>query len=159
MVVQNSMKVLIVSDSHGNIPVLKKILEKELPCDFIIHCGDGVEDLQHFDTGDAERLMITGNMDLSNAKGYARSIITSIGGCKVFIAHGDIQRAHQDYVELYSEGQSNRCDAVIFGHTHRPYIGRGTPVLFNPGPALNGLYGIAIIDKGIEFIHRNINEE
>lgn len=151
------MKILILSDSHGNVPVLKKIFTKEMPCDFIIHCGDGVDDIQHCDTQNAAVLLVSGNMDLGKTSNYARSIITSVGNYKLLITHGDIQRAHQDYIELHEEGRRNTCSAVIFGHTHRPYIGSGNPVLFNPGSALNGLYGLAIIDDRIEFLHCNIN--
>ncbi len=151
------MKVLILSDSHGNVPLLKKILGRELPCDYIIHCGDGVDDIRHCDTKDAATLLISGNMDLGKPADHARSIITTLGGFKVLITHGDVHRAHQDYIELHEDGLRNKCAAVIFGHTHRPYIGAGNPVLFNPGPALNGLYGLAFINERIEFLHCNIN--
>ncbi len=151
------MKILILSDSHGNMPVLKKILAKEMPCDYIIHCGDGVDDVRHCDTRNAATLLVAGNMDIGKTNGYARRIITSVGGFKLFITHGDIQRAHQDYVELCEEGRQNMCVAVIFGHTHRPFIGLENPMLFNPGAALNGLYGLAIIDDAIEFMHCNID--
>ncbi len=150
------MKILILSDSHGNVPVLKKIVTKEMPCDFIIHCGDGVDDIRQCDTQNAECLLVSGNMDLGKPNGYARSIITSISGFTLLVTHGDIHRVHQDYIELHEYGRLNKCAAVIFGHTHRPYIGLENPVLFNPGPALNGLYGLAIIDDRLEFLHCNM---
>ena len=33
-------KVLIVSDNHGRIDTLKKIIDMEKPVDLVIHCGD-----------------------------------------------------------------------------------------------------------------------
>ena len=33
-------KVLIVSDNHGQIDTLKKIIAMEKPVDLVIHCGD-----------------------------------------------------------------------------------------------------------------------
>jgi hypothetical protein len=150
------MKILIISDSHGNVPALRKIIAKELPCDYIIHCGDGVMDVRECDTGDAVEILVSGNMDLGRTQEYERIIVTSIGDFKMYITHGDIQRAHQDVVELHEEGRRNGCNAVIFGHTHRQYIGEGNPILFNPGPAQNGMYGLLIIGMNIEFIHKRL---
>ncbi|MDO5136238.1 MAG: metallophosphoesterase family protein, partial [Eubacteriales bacterium] len=34
------MKVLVVSDTHGRDRGLERVVEKEAPFDYLIHCGD-----------------------------------------------------------------------------------------------------------------------
>ncbi|MCX7678381.1 MAG: YfcE family phosphodiesterase [Spirochaetes bacterium] len=152
------MKVLVISDSHGNINALRRIFQKELPCDVIIHCGDGINDLQKFEINATKLFVVAGNMDGTYISQYERRVVTDIGKFRFYIAHGDLQRAHDDYAELYEEGQRNSCDIVVFGHTHKKYIGNGKPILFNPGPALNGLYGVILIGETLNCAHRHVDE-
>jgi len=39
------MKILVVSDSHGNTVMLQRIIDREWPFDRLVHCGDGAADL------------------------------------------------------------------------------------------------------------------
>lgn len=150
------MKILVLSDSHGNIHKLNKILQKELPCDYIIHCGDGVRDLQKCQITNSKLLLVSGNIDRDCLSEYERIIITTIDKYKFYITHGDLQRAHHDYFELYEEGKRNLCNIVVFGHTHKKYISTEEPILFNPGPAQSGLYGIIIINTSLHCYHQYV---
>ncbi|WP_026496557.1 metallophosphoesterase family protein [Butyrivibrio sp. WCD3002] len=36
----NMSKILVISDSHGYSNLARKVIEKEYPFDFLVHCGD-----------------------------------------------------------------------------------------------------------------------
>lgn len=151
------MKIVVISDSHGNTGTLNKILGKEAPFDWLVHCGDGVNDLIHSDVRPGTgTLAVSGNIDLARGSTHERRLTERIGTRHFLITHGDLQGAHADFGGLVDEAKQHGCSVVLFGHTHRQYLGKGRPVLFNPGPALNGLYGIILMNGGIEFLHRKL---
>lgn len=153
------MKLLIVSDSHGNVSRIQKIVDQEDPFDCLIHCGDGIRDLFHVDVpGGARIVRVSGNIDLSVVYDMDRIVTQEIGGMRFMITHGDLYDAHNGYGMLLSEGRKMGCDIVLFGHTHTQYHSGGRPILFNPGAAANGFYGVINIAEGkdAEFLHRRI---
>jgi len=151
------MKIVVIADSHGNVVLLNKILAAETPFDYLVHCGDGVIDLDNAAVRPlAGTIAVSGNMDLGRNLPHRRLLAEDIGGLRFLVAHGDAQGAHHDYFGLREEARIHRCEAVLFGHTHRQYLEMGEPILFNPGPALNGMYGLVIVNGGMEFLHRHI---
>jgi hypothetical protein len=72
------------------------------------------------------------------------------------ITHGDLQGAHRDTLGLLDEGRARGCDIVLFGHTHRPYKAGGKPALFNPGAALNGSYGVILLNGAPGFYQKSV---
>jgi len=153
------MKLLILSDSHGNIRSIRRILEKEAPFDYLIHCGDGVRDLLHAEMPAGSRVLkVAGNVDLSVVYDMDRVITEEICGLHFLITHGDLYDAHNGYGMLMSEGRNTDSDVVLFGHTHIQYCSEGTPVLFNPGTAMKGFYGVIHCEAGEDpvFTHGKI---
>lgn len=127
------MRVLIVSDTHGRIKNLEKIIKKEKEIDLLIHLGD-IE-------GDEERIreliscpieMVRGNNDFFNE--LEQEKIINIGDYKILLTHG-----HYYYVGFGSSrikdiAAEQGCDIVMFGHTHRPLIEtKGSVWAINPG--------------------------
>lgn len=149
-------RLLVISDSHGNVPRLKKIVECETAFHYIVHCGDGAGDLFHISLPEGiSVLRVSGNVDLARGMTLERYIVEDIAGWKIFITHGDLQGAHRDYLGLIDEGRSRGCGLVLFGHTHRPYLAGKNPVLFNPGTAQHGQYGIVCLSsRGMDCLHR-----
>lgn len=140
-----SVKILVVSDSHGSRRGLQKIIDRELPFDCLIHCGDGVEDLGRIRLPQAVQVLsVAGNMDRAGSQ--ERLIETSLHNISFLICHGDQFGAHYDYDRLIDEGLCRGVNIICCGHTHMPYLRDYPPLLFNPGPADKGLYGIIILD-------------
>ena len=142
-----SIKILVVSDSHGERKSLQRIIDREQPFKYLIHCGDGSNDLGHIRLPqDAAVLSVAGNMDQSGTQ--ERLIETTLSDVMFLICHGDQFGAHYDYERLLGEGLRRGVDIICCGHTHIPYQHNHPPLLFNPGPADRGLYGIITLEQG-----------
>jgi uncharacterized protein len=149
------MKLVVVSDSHGNTAALANILEREKPFDFLVHCGDGARDLAHLALpGGAALVRVSGNVDRAYGIELPVREFLQVQGFHVMATHGDRQRAHTDLAGLYDEAKTYRADIVLFGHTHLRYLGGERPWLFNPGAAQQGLYGVIVITDRVEFFHK-----
>ena len=61
------MKILVVSDSHGNFNVLHAIYKKENP-DYMIFCGDGTNDIRDLSYAykELKYKMVRGNCDFND---------------------------------------------------------------------------------------------
>ena len=150
-----TVRLLVFSDSHNNRYLLNRILMHEMPVDYIIHCGDGVGDLFHMDIPDGVKVVkVSGNVDLHRGYDIERIDFLVMNGFKIMVAHGDLFRVQDDYGLILSEGKRQGADAVFFGHTHKKFLSDGKPVLFNPGPANKGYYGIVTLGEKNEFSHR-----
>jgi putative phosphoesterase len=124
--------------------------------DLILHAGDlnkrrVLDDLNRI----ALTLAVAGNADLFGTGLPARRVI-EIGGKRIGLTHGHgnwpryLWRKMIDLLgynnEFYAraaraEFERDRVDAVIFGHTHRPYLSTlGGVLVFNPGPVAPDYY-------------------
>lgn len=145
------MKILVLSDSHGNIQKLKKIIETEIMFDWLIHCGDGINDLIHVDVPKGTKVItVCGNIDRARGISGQTTVVESINGFKFFITHGDLFGAHHDITGVWSEAKRLGCDIACFGHTHRAMNYNVNPYMFNPGASQSGMYGIIDTQNGIK---------
>ncbi len=130
---KNNMRVLVMSDTHGEYKNLDQVLERERPYDLIIHLGDieGAEDYIEAAAG-CPLEAVRGNNDyFSNLPGEK---IIEAGGRRIFITHGHYYYVAAGVEHLIKEGYARNVDIVMFGHTHRPLLReeRGL-VILNPG--------------------------
>jgi putative phosphoesterase len=113
------VKILIISDTHGNFGNLFKAFEAAGRCDAVIHLGDGEEDTL-FLSGIAEDcriLKVAGNCDLySDAP---RELWCQFENFKIFICHGDRFGVKAGIERLAAHGKANLADIVLYGHTHQ----------------------------------------
>ncbi len=151
-------KLLVISDSHGNQVKIEQALVKEHPVDWIVHCGDGAGDLAPVRVPPGVNVIrVLGNVDTWRGYDYERQVIQEINGATVMAVHGDLFRVQDGFDQLVIEARLHRADLVLFGHTHVTTHREGRPVLFNPGTASKGSYGVVFIEKGrMEFHHRRL---
>ena len=150
-------KILVVSDSHGALQQLDAIVRHEEPFDVLVHCGDGVDDLSRIIIPVSTRVLkVTGNVDISRGYIFERTIIKELYGRRIMVTHGDMFRVDRDLAMLLEEGTQQGADIICFGHTHMKFYHEGATVLFSPGPAKDGLYGVITIGADIRCRHRNI---
>ena len=127
------MKVLIVSDTHGRDENLERAGMMETPFDMLVHCGD-VEGREIFIEALVECpcCIVSGNNDFFSDLPREEEI--EIDGNKVLVTHGHYYGVSMDISGVAEEAASRDCQAVFFGHTHKPVIEKIDGVLaINPG--------------------------
>lgn len=133
------MKVVIVSDSHGNMGVLKRIVKREEPFNLLFHLGDGIEDALRL-----QRLVgfnldgVEGNNDLKGQ--FPTSLVLRFGKKRCLFTHGHLFEVGRDFSVLMAQARIEKAALVFFGHTHRFHdsIQKGIRLL-NPGSTCNYL--------------------
>lgn len=145
-------KILIFSDTHGDINHCLQVIDTSDRVDAIIHAGDY--------TTDAEDLKsiypviplyyVKGNNDLfSPAPPHMNIVIDDV---KIYITHGHEQRvkAEPTYSSLVRVAKKAEPDLVVFGHTHIPYTSYDENLtLLNPGSIrFSHSYAILEIEGG-----------
>lgn len=127
------MKVLVISDTHGNHKNFDRVLEMEQPLGQIIHLGDieGEEDYMEAAAG-CPIAAVRGNNDyFSDLPGEQ---IIEVKGKRIFITHGHYYYVAAGVERLIKEAHGRDVDMVMFGHTHRPLIRQeGDLSVINPG--------------------------
>lgn len=127
------MRVLVVSDNHGKLDNLIRVMEIEGSFDRLIHCGD-VEDTEWEIMGlfDCPCDIVAGNNDYFSDLPYEKEL--DIGGLKALLTHGHNYYVYMDQKTLVREAQARGMDIVFYGHTHRPSVQRsGSVLVINPG--------------------------
>ncbi len=129
-------KVLVLSDTHGEIEQMNAVIEEELPFDLLIHCGDSEVDLSSvlFRPDDYALLAVRGNCDWTGS--YPELSSVRLLGHQILAVHGHLHGAGQGAKPLFRLAKKNRADILCFGHTHRPLIEESLSkgiLLINPG--------------------------
>ena len=127
------MKVLIVSDTHGKDENLERAVYQEVPFDYLIHCGD-VEGREIFIEALAECpcCIVAGNNDFFSD--LPREDVVEIEGHRIFVTHGHLYGVSMTAEGVADAAAARDCEAVFFGHTHKPVIEKKNGVLvINPG--------------------------
>lgn len=128
------MRILVVSDTHGNYPLLAQVIKAAGPLDLLLHAGDSGNDLTHLrrEFPNLSLMAVAGNCDPFSS--LPRELFFNAGGYKLFLTHGDRYRVKWDLLRLSLAGQERRAEVVVFGHTHVPLIRYDQGILFfNPG--------------------------
>lgn len=142
------MKLLILSDSHGDIPTLEDILKKEKGIDAVIHLGDGgtnMWDVKEL-TQNYPVYQCQGNCD-SSFYNFSSEINLTLYSKKIMACHGHRYNVKNGLNTIYFAAKEKGADICLYGHTHIPnneyYAGIH---LFNPGAVKDGRYGIIELD-------------
>ncbi len=134
------MKALVISDTHvrkeEDINTLIEIIKPFMgEVDIIIHAGDSVSrslvDL-------LDRLkptyIVSGNMDyVDTASILPEKMVFDLGRFRIGLTHGwgHAPGLKERVFDLFKQDD---VDAIIFGHSHQPYLGqRNGVLLLNPG--------------------------
>ncbi len=112
------MRILAVSDSHGNINTLRDILDiHSSVTDMIIHLGDGEKEFDSLIRPlAASSVFVRGNCDFGSSAPEIK--IVEINGKKVFCTHGYKYSVKYDLSLLKDAARAQKADIVLFGHTH-----------------------------------------
>ena len=112
----DSIKVLIVSDSHGNKRLLQQVINMEKP-NKIFFLGDHINDIYALKNAvEADICAVKGNVDYGMSG--VEDLVLSLNGYKMLLTHGHKYRIKYDYYALYLKAMEYQVDFVFFGHTH-----------------------------------------
>ena len=113
------MRIVVVSDSHGDTRPIEIAIEKSKP-DVVIFCGDGVESAEDISYlyKNIRFYFVRGNCDRGN---YLSQQEIKIGGKTIFFTHGHFYDVKYGLEKLIDEGKRRQADIVLFGHTHKPH--------------------------------------
>jgi putative phosphoesterase len=132
-------RLLVLSDTHGNIPALEAVLDWAFgkggagTIDTAVFLGDGLQDL-HYVTRrfSAEWIKVKGNNDY--APSVPEAAVFDFCGHRFFLCHGHRYNLYNGYNTLAAAARNAEAEAALFGHTHVPHLETaGGLLLINPG--------------------------
>ena len=118
------MKILVLSDTHGKLNMVRDIWPKLNGVDLVIHAGD-------YDS-DAKAIQREFGVPVTFVKGncdgcFASTVCDSAGGDyaivnteagKILVTHGHCEHAGYSLDRLRYKALEEGCMAVVYGHTH-----------------------------------------
>lgn len=147
------MKILVISDVHGNIKLMNKIIEDNNDVDLRIFCGDLQKDdksilKKNFD------YFVTGNADYFKLDEIKEIEIEQV---KILLTHGHLFETFWEKInfdKLYKLGELLKVKLILHGHDHLSVIEEKNQIIrFNPGSITyprgsnKASYGIIEIEK------------
>ena len=162
-----------MSDTHGNLENIRKVMEKHKDIKNVFHLGDGRSDIDLIKEEYKNKTFfrVCGNCDSGATEPV--TLVETLEGKKFLLTHGHEFNVKDNLDLLLKEAKKEHADVALFGHTHKPIKKEiDGIILFNPG-SLNGKtiifrpgniierkdcsYGIIKIDNGnLEFEHFEI---
>ena len=126
-------KIIVISDSHGNVQAIEKLLPLIAENDYLIHLGDGAADLRQIWKEYPDKIyQCRGNCDgLSPTPSDG---ILNVERISIYYCHGDRYGVKMDLNALAKAAKQRGCEIALYGHTHKAQITEIDGVtLINPG--------------------------
>ena len=127
------MKIIILSDTHGNFNGFLDVINRNEDADLFLHLGDGSHEyLKIKEICKTKKIyMVKGNCDFLD---LPEQKILEIGNKKLFACHGDkfnVKNGLDEYVEF---AKSKNFNIITYGHTHIRFIQNDENLcIINPG--------------------------
>lgn len=147
------MRILVVSDTHGDFASFKKAVEEQKNTDVIVHCGDSKDELDEMMMLYPDKCFVAvkGNCDFCSTLPLVEERVFE--NKKLFITHGHMYNAKLTLYNLCCAARKSKADILLFGHTHNALCEYDDGLyILNPGSlrGYNASYAyIDITDKGI----------
>ncbi len=157
------MIVVLASDSHDNIHLIKKFVEQALALkpELVLHAGDysapfaakayeplGSKLKGVFGNNDAERELLKERFASFGAQVEGEFLEVEVGGRRIAVLHGHRQALLKSLIDL--SARTGYYDVVVRGHTHRFEVREiGKTLVVNPGEICGYLSGectFAVLD-------------
>ena len=124
------MRIVVMSDTHGETTSIDQVRHAVGPVDAVFHCGDSELDTQHESLQDA--FVVGGNCDWDSS--FSDEVFTEVNGVKVLMSHGHLWQVKSTLMPLSYRAQEVGADVVLFGHSHLLGVELINGMLFvNPG--------------------------
>ncbi len=119
-----NLKIIVMSDSHGVLSSVRKVVRLQHDADLFVFLGDGERDINQILLSEPwleEKLLcLKGNCDggLLIPKTAIQLEYTHPYGHKIFAAHGDRYQVKFGTARMVWEAKERSADIVLYGHTH-----------------------------------------
>ncbi|MCD8147103.1 MAG: YfcE family phosphodiesterase [Clostridiales bacterium] len=157
------MKIIVFSDSHGNVSNMIEVVEREAP-DRVFHLGDCLRDAKELQMAypDLEMDTVPGNCDWRSTAPQEKKL--TIQGYSLLLCHGHDYGVKSGLGSLAYHARQEKVSMALFGHTHEAQTARrGGVRLCNPGSCGMGYeptYGVLTIADGCASFHiKPVQEE
>lgn len=151
------MRILVVSDSHGDEAGLYEVIASQPKAEVVIHLGDGERDVeaQKYRFPDKMFLQVRGNCDWGSQLPAVGEYL--IDGVRIFYTHGHVYQVKYGTYDFEHAARQRKANIALYGHTHMAEaVYRDGLYIMNPG-SLRGSYGsYGIIDITPQGIVTNI---
>lgn len=145
------MKILVLSDSHGNLSNMERAVEQTAP-DQIFHLGDCWRDaeslLRRFPGIPLEQ--VPGNCDFRPTEPTEK--LVCLRERRILLCHGHTYGVKQSLLTAGYAAEEQDLDLFLFGHTHAPLVDkRGKTLFLNPGSIgdyAHPFYAIVTLENG-----------
>lgn len=139
------MRILVVSDTHGDFQTFNRVVLSQPKAEVIFHLGDGEEQAESIKLAYPDKMMVNvrGNCDWGSSLPVTQTI--TLEGKTMFATHGHLYNVKFDYEEIIFEAKSQKADILLFGHTHTAMTDYDDGLyIMNPGSlhGSGGTYGI-----------------
>ena len=134
-----NMKILVFSDSHGDISRMSEIVARNRSdTDIVIHLGDRKSDIDEVmhDYPNIAKISVVGNCDGISAYALSSSLehTMTIEGYKFYITHGHHNDVKSGIYSLMRQAKSKNYNIVLYGHSHVAKYDKINGIhYFNPG--------------------------
>jgi len=131
------MRILVISDTHGNYQLALRACDLAGAVDCVIHLGDGRDDAELLSQIlDITVIRVAGNCDPGSDA--PRELLWECEGKRLLLAHGDRYDVKRGLGRLEQRCIETGADVALFGHTHCAMISVRADILFvNPGSLMN----------------------
>ncbi|WP_096202770.1 metallophosphoesterase family protein [Bacillus sp. FJAT-45350] len=126
------MRVLIVSDSHGQTEELSDVITRHRQeVNLIIHCGDSELEANSKELDGVS--VVEGNCDYQHDQ-FPEEIRKELGDYVLYVTHGHHYNVKMTYVPISYKGEEVGANIVCFGHSHvATSFSENGIVYINPG--------------------------
>ncbi len=149
------MRILVISDTHGNSHNAEKAIEMLCP-DKVIFLGDGEREMENLSYlyKDIQFYMVAGNCDFLSQLRTVDSM--TVCGKRIMFTHGHPYGVKGGTGTLEKTARENGYDIVLYGHTHIPENRYDNGLyIINPGSASRPVFSRPSVAY-IDFINDNI---
>lgn len=124
------MKVVVVSDIHGNRTALQRIIDFNPDADYILSLGDS--ELPLIELQEKNITLVKGNYPFDAGFEYDKEI--KIMDTNIYMTHGHRYGVRRGIERLYDKAVEHKSDIVLYGHTHIAKVDYKDGIYFvNPG--------------------------
>ncbi len=131
------MRIIVMSDSHGNYSAVEEIIQRNQTADMFIHLGDGEREVDRALTKfpHINVYHVKGNCDFASLSPSILELPVGYGH-KIIAVHGHNQGVNYSLEHLKKTALENNADIVLYGHTHmRDNRYENGLYILNPGSA------------------------